>query len=98
MTTNDICCAPFGKIYQGLAKGMNSRGETNASETYSFDGPTFMKGPSISSLIKVTRFSVDVTLKIEHSEGLWRIGNVALFILKSFDDGKTRQFVKFPQG
>jgi hypothetical protein len=56
-----------------------------------------MKAPAISSLIKVTGFSVDVTLKTEHQERLWRIGNVALFILKSLDDGKTRHFAKLPQ-
>jgi hypothetical protein len=84
-------------IYSDLAKQVNSRGETKSTETYSFDGPTFMKAPSTSSLIKVTGFSVEVTLKTEHQERLWRIGNVALFIRKSLDDGKTRQFAKFPQ-
>jgi Restriction endonuclease len=84
-------------IYSDLAKQVNSRGETNASETYSFDGPTFMKAPTLSSLIKVTGFSVEVSLKTEQQERLWRVGNVALFILKSLDDGKTRQFAKFPQ-
>lgn len=84
-------------IYSDLAKQVNSRGETNAAETHSFDGPTFMKVSSASSLIKVTSFSVEVTLKTEHRESLWRIGNVALFILKSLDDGMTRQFAKFPK-
>jgi Restriction endonuclease len=84
------------EIYSDLAKQVNSRGEINASEIYSFDGPTFMKAPSTSSLIKVTSLSVEVTLKIEHQKRIWRIGNVALFILKSLDDGKTRQFARFP--
>lgn len=79
-------------IYSDLAKQLNSRGETNASETYLFDGPTFMKVPATSSLIKVTRFSVEVTLKTERQERLWKIGDVAIFILKSLDDGKTREF------
>jgi hypothetical protein len=41
-------------IYSDLAGQIDSRGETNATETYLFDAPTFMKVPSTSSLIKVT--------------------------------------------
>jgi hypothetical protein len=49
------------------------------------------------SLIKVTGISVEEMLKIEHKERLWRVGNVALFILRSLDEGKIQQFAKFPQ-
>jgi hypothetical protein len=84
-------------IYSDLAGLINSRGETNATETFLFDAPTFMKVPSTSSLIKVTGFSVEVTIKKERQERLWKIGDVAMFILKSLDDGETRQFAKVPQ-
>jgi hypothetical protein len=85
-------------IYSDLAGLINSRGESNATETYLFDAPTFMKVPSTSSLIKVTVFSVEVTIKKDRQERLWKIGDVAMFILKSLDDGETWQFAKVPGG
>jgi hypothetical protein len=76
-------------IYVDFAKEIHGRGETQARQTYSFDSPTFLKLPSTSSVVKVTSWSVEVTLKIEHQERLWKCENVVMFILKDLDDGKT---------
>jgi len=81
-------------VYRGLAEEIAGRGETNALQKYSFDSPTFLKLPSISSLVKITSLSVEVTLKIERQERLWKSENVVIFILKDLDDGKTLRIAK----
>lgn len=86
------------EVYQDLAKEIYGRGETSARESYSFDSPTFLKLPSTSSLVKITSLSVDVTLKIERREELWKSPNVAIFILRNLDDGTTWEVAKVPQG
>jgi len=82
-------------IYSDLAQQIDGRGQSKALENYSFDSPTFMKTPSTSAL-KVKGFSVEINLKREHQERLWKIGDVPIFILKSLDDGETRRFLKMP--
>ena len=86
------------EVYQDLAKTLYARGETSARESYYFDSPTFLKLPSTSSLVKTTSLSVDMTLKIERREELWKSPNVAIFILRNLDDGTTLEFAKVPQG
>ena len=84
-------------IYVDFAKEIHGRGETNARQTYSFDSPTFLKLPSTSSVVKITSLSVEVTLKIEHQERLWKCENVVMFILKDLEDGKTLQIAQVRQ-
>jgi hypothetical protein len=84
------------ELYQDLALKVYGRGETSARQSYSFDNTTFLKLPSNSPLVKITGLSVDVTLKIEYQERLFKSPNVAVFILSNLDDGKTWKFVKVP--
>ena len=86
------------EVYQDLGKEIYRRGETSARESYSFDSPTFLKLPSASPLVKITGLSVDVTLKIERREELWKSPNVAIFILKNLDDGRTWEVARVTQG
>ena len=48
------------------------------------------------SPIKVLSFPVEITLKIERAERLWTIGDVAVFILKSLDDGEAQLITRMP--
>jgi hypothetical protein len=83
-------------VYQELAQEIDGRGEVSAREAHSFDGPTFLKLPSGSPPLKVTGLSVDVTIKKERQERLWKPANVVIFILRSLDDGTTHRFAQVP--
>jgi hypothetical protein len=82
-------------IYSDLAKEIAGRSDVSAQHAHTFEGPTFLKSP-LSSLIKVTGFSVKVNLKIEHQQMLCPLVNVSTFILNRINDGKTWKVVQTP--
>jgi hypothetical protein len=85
------------EIYGPLAKQVAGRRVISSKESHIFDTPTFLKLPFTATFLKVTGFSVDVFLKSEKHERLWKDKNVALFILKSLDDGEIRRFAQIRQ-
>jgi hypothetical protein len=90
----DRAVATLRDVFQKLAQAVAACGEVTSQQAYSFDGTTFLKLPGNSPVVKITGLSVDVTIRKERQERLWTAPNVAIFILKSLDDGTIRRFTR----
>jgi hypothetical protein len=86
--------ATLRDIFQRLAQDVAARGEVTSRQAHSFSAAKFLKLPGESPTVKITGLSVDVTIRKERQERLWTAPNVAIFILKSLDDGTMRRFTQ----
>jgi hypothetical protein len=86
--------ATLRDIFQRLAQDVAARGEVTSRQAHSFSAAKFLKLPGESPTVKITGLSVDVTIRKERQERQWTAPNVAIFILKSLDDGTMRRFTQ----
>jgi hypothetical protein len=83
-------------IYAEMALELRNSNETQALMTRSFNEPTFLKVPSLSTSVKVKSLSAKITLRSEIQEREWKLENVAIFALNNLNDGTSLRFAQIP--